>query len=63
VAAVLVNPAPRNGQSYPLCGPVDLNHYQIADKLSEALGISVRYEPIEISAFAQALSDQGYPPF
>jgi NAD(P)H dehydrogenase (quinone) len=63
VAAVLANPAPHDGQIYPLCGPVDLNHYEIADKLSEALGITVRYEPIEISAFAQALSDRGYPPF
>jgi NAD(P)H dehydrogenase (quinone) len=63
VAAVLANPTPHAGQIYPLCGPIDLNHYEIADKLSEALGISVRYEPIAIPVFAQALSDQGYPPF
>jgi len=63
VAAVLANPAPHDGQIYPLCGPVELNHKDIAEKLSQALGINVRYEPIEISAFSEALDAQGYPPF
>jgi NAD(P)H dehydrogenase (quinone) len=63
VAAVLANPAPHDGQTYPLRGPVELNHYEIADQLSQGLGISVRYEPIEISTFAQALTDEDCPPF
>lgn len=58
VAAVLANPAPRDRQTYPLCGPVELDHYQIADKLSETLGISVHYQSIEIPAFAEALRSQ-----
>jgi NAD(P)H dehydrogenase (quinone) len=63
VAAVLASPDPHAGQTYPLWGPVELNHHEIADKLSQALGIPVRYEAIEIGAFAKALTDQGYPPF
>jgi NAD(P)H dehydrogenase (quinone) len=63
VAAVLANPTPHDGQTYPLRGPVELDHYEIADQLSQGLGISVRYEPIEISTFAQALTDEGFPPF
>jgi NAD(P)H dehydrogenase (quinone) len=63
VAAVLADPAPHDRQIYPLTGPIELDHHEIADVLSRQLGIPVRYEPIEISAFAEALTAQGYSPF
>jgi NAD(P)H dehydrogenase (quinone) len=63
IAAILANPAHHQGQIYTLTGPVELSHDQIAAELSEALNISVNYEPIEISAFAEELNAAGYPSF
>jgi uncharacterized protein YbjT (DUF2867 family) len=63
IAAILTNPAPHDRQSYPLYGPIELDHYEIAEKMSATLGIPVRYEPIEIDAFADALLAQGRSPF
>jgi NAD(P)H dehydrogenase (quinone) len=63
VAAVLANPAPHDRQIYPLYGPVEANHYEIAEKLSRTVGIPVRYEPIEIPEFADALRAQGRSEF
>jgi NAD(P)H dehydrogenase (quinone) len=63
VAAVLANPAPHDRQIYPLCGPVELNHHQIAERLADTLGITVRYEPAEIADFAEVLRTQGRSPF
>jgi NAD(P)H dehydrogenase (quinone) len=63
VAAILANPAPHNRQIYPLHGPVELNHYEIADKLSRTLDLPVRYEPIDIPVFAELLASQGRSPF
>src|ERR1700712_4710275 len=44
IAAILTNPAPHDRQSYPLYGPIELDHYEIAEKMSATLGIPVRYE-------------------
>lgn len=63
IAAILSNPAPHDRQVYPLVGPVELNHDQIAAKISVTLGIPVRYEPIDIAAFATSLAEQGETPF
>ena len=63
IAAILTNPAPHDRQSYPLYGPIELDHYELAEKMSATLGIPVRYEPIEIEAFAEALTARGGSPF
>ncbi|MET0476226.1 MAG: NmrA family NAD(P)-binding protein [Mycobacterium sp.] len=63
VAAVLANPVPHDRQTYSLTGPVDLDHHQIAEALTRALDIPVRYESIEIPVFVDALLSAGYPPF
>ncbi|WP_319449894.1 MULTISPECIES: NmrA family NAD(P)-binding protein [unclassified Mycobacterium] len=63
IAAILTNPAPHDRQSYPLYGPVELNHDAIAKKMSATLGIPVRYEPVEIAAFAAALEARARSPF
>jgi NAD(P)H dehydrogenase (quinone) len=63
IAAILTNPAPHDRQSYPLYGPIELDHHEIAEKMSATLGIPVRYEPVEIAAFAGALAARGSSPF
>jgi NAD(P)H dehydrogenase (quinone) len=63
IAAVLQNPAPHDRQVYPLVGAKELDHYGIADEIAETLGIPVRYEPVEIPAFATGLTANGFPDF
>ncbi|HEX5252439.1 MAG TPA: NmrA family NAD(P)-binding protein [Mycobacterium sp.] len=63
IAAILQNPAPHNRQVYPLVGAQELDHYGIAEQMSDALGIAVRYEPTGIPDFAAALTAQGWPDF
>ncbi|ORW32115.1 NmrA family transcriptional regulator [Mycobacterium paraense] len=63
IAAILQNPAPHDRQVYPLVGAEELDHYGIADQMADTLGIPVRYEPVDIPAFAAALSAHGMPDF
>src|SRR5262249_20532741 len=63
IAAILQNPAPHDRQIYPLVGAQELDHSGIADQIADALGIPVRYEPVDIPAFAEALTAQGRTDF
>jgi uncharacterized protein YbjT (DUF2867 family) len=47
IAAILQNPAPHDRQVYPLFGAEELDWHEVAAKVQAALGIPVRYEPIE----------------
>lgn len=58
IAAILQNPAPHDRQVYPLVGDHELDHYGIAEEIADTLGIPVRYEPVDILAFAAALTAQ-----
>lgn len=62
IAAVLTNPAPHAGKVYPLFGPVELDHYQIAEKLSTTLGRPFRYEPVSIPEFVTIMRQGGISP-
>lgn len=63
IAAILQNPAPHDRQIYPLVGAEERDHYGIAEQISDALSIPVRYEPIGIPTFAAALKAQGWSDF
>ncbi|MGH3641196.1 MAG: hypothetical protein ACRDUX_19420 [Mycobacterium sp.] len=63
ITAILTNPGPHDRQIYPLAGPVELNHDQIAAKMGKTLNIQVAYEPVGIPEFARALEVQGAAPF
>ncbi|MFZ1164349.1 NmrA family NAD(P)-binding protein [Mycobacterium sp.] len=63
IAAILENPEEHAGQVYPLFGAVEMNHYQIAEAISEALGRPVRYEPAEIPNWIEGIKAQGFPDF
>jgi len=62
IAAILEDPAPHAGATYPLYGPVELNHYEIAETMSSVLGRDVTYVPVEFADFAAALERQGRSP-
>jgi len=59
IAAILQNPAPHDRQIYPLYGSEELDHYTIAERMADAVGIPVRYEPVAISTFTDALAAVG----
>jgi len=60
VAAILEAPEGHDGQEYPLYGPVEMNHTEIAEALSEALGQTITYIPISVEEFAQTLTNRGF---
>lgn len=63
IAAVLQNPVPHNRQIYPLYGAEELDYYGIADQMAAALGIPVRYQPIDISTYDAAQTAKGRTAF
>jgi NAD(P)H dehydrogenase (quinone) len=63
IAAILEHPDEHAGQIYPLFGAVEMDHYQIADAIAEALGRPVRYEPTDIATWIEGIKAQGFPEF
>ncbi|BBX47758.1 NmrA family NAD(P)-binding protein [Mycobacterium cookii] len=63
IAAILEHPEDHAGQVYPLFGAVEMNHHQIAEAISEALGRPVRYEPTDIPTWIAGIKAQGFPEF
>ena len=59
ITAILQHPDPHDRQIYPLFGAEELNWHDIAAKVGDTLGIPVRYEPIDIPAFAAGLTTAG----
>ena len=51
IAAILLDPAPHAGKTYPLYGPVELKQEQVAAALSKILGRPIEYEPVSLEQF------------
>lgn len=62
IAALLVDPEPHDRAAYALYGPVEQNHYEIADAISGVLGHPVHYEPISVEEFSASLLERGLDP-
>lgn len=62
IAALLEDPQPHAGKIYPLYGPVELNHHQIAEAMTRTLGRPITYVPIEIDEFRSELEQRGVHP-
>jgi uncharacterized protein YbjT (DUF2867 family) len=60
VAGILEHPQGHEGKEYPLYGPVELNHFEIAKILSDELGVHITYQPVSIEAFADTMNRQGF---
>jgi uncharacterized protein YbjT (DUF2867 family) len=56
IAAILRDPVPHAGKVYPLYGPVEMDHHEIAGEMSKALGREVTYQPIDLDMFGKRLS-------
>lgn len=63
IAALLKDPSGHIGNTYPLFGPVEMDHVQMAAELSEALGRKIVFEDISIDAYAQSIAAMGVPEY
>ncbi len=59
IANILVNPAKHAGKIYPLYGAEELNQYEIAEQVGKALGISVKYEQVDVPTFVSGIRNGG----
>ena len=57
IAALLQGPKPHAGKAYPLYGPIELNHHEIAEKLTKTLGRPFAYKPLTIPEFRSRMED------
>jgi NAD(P)H dehydrogenase (quinone) len=55
IAAILADPQPHLGNTYPLYGPTEMNHTEIAKVMSEVLGRTITYDPIADEEFVRIL--------
>ena len=62
IAAILSDPAPHAGKTYPLFGAKELSEYEVADILSDVLGTKITYVPMENEAFKEMLKGMGFTP-
>lgn len=63
IAALLTDPAKHIGKTYPLFGPVQLNHDEIADKMSTLLGRKIVYSPSSLKEYRERLESYRLPEF
>jgi len=61
IAAILTDPAPHAGKTYQLCGPVEMDYHGVAAAMSEELGRTIVYEPMEIADYRRQLEGVNMP--
>jgi uncharacterized protein YbjT (DUF2867 family) len=59
IAAILQNPSEHKSQTYPLFGPVEMDHEQMASELSEALGRKIVFQNVPIDQYCKSLEAMG----
>ncbi len=63
IAAVLTQPSGHIGKTYPLYGPVELSHQEIADEISGITGRTITYSPSTLEEYRQHLETYDLPEF
>ena len=59
IAEILDHPLTHAGETYPLFGPVQMTHHEIADELTRVLHKPVHYDPISIETFSDMMKARG----
>jgi NAD(P)H dehydrogenase (quinone) len=59
IAAILQRPNEHKGQTYPLFGPVEMDHEQMAAELSDALGRRIVFQNVAIDEYCRSLEAMG----
>ena len=64
IAGILQNPQPHRGKVYPLFGPIELTHQEIAQIVGRVLGRRIEYHSMPIEPWAElvAKASAGRPP-
>jgi uncharacterized protein YbjT (DUF2867 family) len=62
IAGILEDPAPHRGQVYPLFGPVEYSHAEIAQVLSRVLGREIEYQQVSFEEFQKFRKGEGPTP-
>ena len=63
IAAILHDPAGHAGQTYPLFGPVEMDHEQMAAELTLALGRTIVFEDVSIEDYCNSIAAMGVPAY
>lgn len=63
IATILQNPAPHIGRTYNLYGPEELNYFEIAKEVGDAIGKEIHYVPESREAFIKRLTEVGIPSY
>lgn len=63
IAGILEDPEPHRDTTYPVYGPVEMDHQEIAGVMSEVLGRTIRYEPVDDADFEANLRRLGWPDY
>ncbi len=63
IASLLNNPEPYVGHTIPLSGPVEMDHTQMAQELSEALGRTIVFQDLPIDEYCDSIATMGVPPY
>jgi uncharacterized protein YbjT (DUF2867 family) len=63
IATVLTRPSGHIGKTYPLYGPVELDHEEIADEISSVVGRTITYSPSTIEEYSEHLETYNLPDF
>ncbi|RWX36909.1 NmrA family NAD(P)-binding protein [Rhizobium leguminosarum] len=64
IAHLLANPKGHEGKIYPLHGPIEMNHTEIAAAMSDVLGAKIEYAPTSIEVFKDKMENlYKFPPF
>lgn len=63
IAALLKNPEGHVGKTIALSGPVEMDHQQMADELSEALGRKIVFQDLPVDEYADSIQAMGVPPY
>ena len=56
IAGILQNPQPHRGKVYPLYGPIELTHEEIAQIVGRVLGRSIKYHSMPIEPWAELVA-------
>ncbi|BCQ26498.1 NAD(P)H-binding protein [Caballeronia sp. NK8] len=63
IAAVLTEPSGHIGKTYELCGPVELDYHEIADKISQVIDKKITYSPDTLDGYREHLRKYDLPEF
>jgi NAD(P)H dehydrogenase (quinone) len=63
IAALLESQDGHAGQTYPLFGPVEMDHDQMATELTSALGRPIVFQNVEIGEYCKSLETMGVPAY